>query len=97
MALVASAGCVVGNRKLDPCAGRVCVHHIAVGSGPRSDYACVGLCEKHHDDARSGTGFHGMGTRTFCRVFRVPGECEYGLLVWVNEDVAKMKASAQIA
>jgi hypothetical protein len=88
---------LAANRGLDACAGRVEVHHIAVGSGKRSDYAVVGLCSKHHDDNRTGTGFHGMGTRTFCQVFRVPGEIEHGLLVWCNEDCSKLKARAQVA
>lgn len=64
-------------------------HHIAEGSGLRSDFCGCGLCEEHHDPFRTGSGFHGMGTERFCKIFRVPGETEYGLLVWVNEDLAR--------
>lgn len=84
MGKVAAAGCVIGNRGLDPCAGRVEVHHI--GS---SDFCTAGLCTKHHDPFRTGTGLHGMTPRVFCRIFRVPDETERGLLEWVNEDIAR--------
>lgn len=30
-----------------------------------------------------------MGVKKFCAAYRVPWENEYGLLVWVNEDLAK--------
>lgn len=93
MALVASAGCVIGNRKMGQCQGRVTVHHVAEGSGIRSDFATVGLCEEHH---QGGTGLHGLSPRTFCRIYRPPGECEWGLLAWVNEDITKLKHKAQI-
>lgn len=69
--------------------GRVQHHHVAEGSGRRSHFACVRLCSCHHDEERRGTGFHGMGTERFCKIFRVPGESEYGLLVWQMEDIAR--------
>lgn len=94
MGLVVAAGCAVGNRGLDTCAGRVECHHIAQGSGKRSAFATVGLCTKHHDAARAGTGFHGMGTERFCKLFRVQGETEWGLLAWSNEDIARIKRAA---
>jgi hypothetical protein len=94
MGKVASAGCVVGNRGLDSCGGVVEVHHVAEGSGKRSDFSTVGLCTKHHDGQKAGSGFHGMGTERFCKLFRVPGESEYGLLVWANEDIAKLREFA---
>lgn len=84
---VRSVGCVVCRRVgrgYVPCE----IHHVAEGSGPRSDFAVAGLCAEHHDEARSGSGFHGMGTKRFCDIFKVPGGTEYGLLVWVNQDVA---------
>jgi hypothetical protein len=31
-----------------------------------------------------------MGTERFCKLFRVPGETEYGLYVWLLEDLAKV-------
>lgn len=86
---VSAAGCVIGNRQLDACEGRIHVHHIADATTPASDFSTVGLCEKHHDANRSGSGLHGMSPRVFCRVFRVPGRTERGLLQWVNEDIAR--------
>lgn len=85
---VAALGCVVC-RRLGLGSTPAELHHVAEGSGLRSDYAVAPLCPTHHDETRAGTGFHGMGTKRFCSAFRVPGESEYGLLVWVNEDLAK--------
>lgn len=31
------------------------------------------------------SGSSGMGWKRFCAAYRVPGETEYGLLVWTNE------------
>ena len=88
MQRVAQLGCVVCRRiglKDVPAQ----LHHIAEGSSIRSDYAVVPLCPDHHDGHKSGSGFHGMGAERFCKIFRVPWEKEEGLLVWVNEDLAK--------
>lgn len=85
--LVASAGCVVGNR-VGGCEGRITLHHVAEGSGLRSDFAVVGLCEGHH---QGPAGIHGLGTKTFIRIYRPPGESEYGLLVWQAEDLARLR------
>lgn len=60
-------------------------HHIAEGSGLRSNFAGACLCPEHHTGA---SGFHKRG-RGFLVQFRVPGETEYGLMVWTNEDLAK--------
>ncbi len=89
MGQVASTGCVIC--RLRCCRGMVPgqVHHVAEGSGLRSDYATACLCEEHHDNHRTGSGFHGMGTERFCKIFRVPGESEYGLLVMQAEVIAK--------
>jgi len=78
-------GCVIC-RKLGYEAGPCELHHIAEGSGLRSDFAIAGLCVEHH---RGVTGFHSLGTRRFCSMYRVPGESEYGLLIWVNELLAQ--------
>jgi hypothetical protein len=83
---VARNGCVVGNHGFTGCQGRIEVHHCAEGSGKRSDFSTVGLCEEHH---RGGSGIHGMGVRGFCALYRPPGESEMGLLVWLLEDMAK--------
>lgn len=74
--------CVVGSHVGGACAGRVQVHHIAQGSGLRSHFSCVPMCEYHHDF------FHGQ-PKTFLKVLKVPGESEYGLLVWLLEDIAR--------
>lgn len=82
---VAQAGCVVcrrvGHGYTPPE-----LHHVAEGSGLRSDWAVAGLCIEHH---RGKTGLHGMGTKRFIDVYRPPGDSEYGLLVWAIEDVAR--------
>lgn len=94
MAMVAAAGCVLGNRGLHICEHqpgaepRVHVHHIAEGSGVRSDFATVGLCWGGHEGP---AGLHGMGVKAFCRLYRPPGECEWGLLAWAAEDMARMR------
>jgi hypothetical protein len=84
---VAQIGCVVCRRIFSIVTPGE-IHHVAEGSGLRSWFSIANLCRTHHDEARAGTGFHGMGTDRFCAAFRVPGESEYGLLVWVNEDLA---------
>ena len=88
MQRVAEAGCVVGNRGLGECAGRVEVHHVAEGSGLRSDFSVAPLCQEHH---QGKSGLHGMGTKAFIRLYRPPGDSEFGLLVWANEDMAKKR------
>lgn len=88
MGVVARLGCVVC-RRLGFANTPAEVHHIAEGSGPTSNYAVAPLCPAHHDEARKGTGFHGMGTERFCKIYKVPGSSEYGLLVWVAEDLAR--------
>lgn len=88
MGFVASLGCVVC-RRLGLGTVPAQVHHVAEGTGLRSDFSVAPLCEEHHDPMRTGSGFHGMGVKQFCKLFRVPGESEYGLLVWLCEDIAK--------
>jgi hypothetical protein len=41
--------------------GRTCVHH-CFDTAHRSDFLVVPLCHEHH---QGGTGFHGLGERTF--------------------------------
>jgi hypothetical protein len=90
--LVARAGCVLGNRRLHVCEHhgepRAHVHHLR--GVPRSDYATAGLCWGGH---QGPAGIHGMGSTAFCRLYRVPGETELGLLVWANEDIAKLRVT----
>lgn len=88
MERVASLGCCVC-RRIGHGYVPAQVHHVAEGSGLRSQWSVVPLCEPHHDPHRTGSGFHGMGTKKFCSMFRIPGESEYGMLVWTIEDLAK--------
>lgn len=85
MGRVAEIGCVIC-RELGHGYAPAEVHHVAEGSGLRSDYAVAGLCAEHH---RGGSGLHGMGTRAFCALYRIPGEAEWGLLALVNKWMAR--------
>ena len=83
---VASLGCLVCKRAgLGFSAAQL--HHVAEGSGVRSDWSVVPLCPEHHTGS---SGFHKRG-KGFRAQFRVPGESEYGSLVWLLEDLAKAK------
>ena len=79
MNIVASLGCVICRRDLGL---RTLpeVHHVAEGSGKRSDFMTAGLCLEHHKGA---TGLHGMGPKAFLRLFKLP--TEYHLLDLVNK------------
>ena len=79
-------GCVVCRRQgvITPAA----LHHVAEGSGLRSDWAQVPLCFDHH---QGPMGLHTLGTKAWIRRFRPPGDSEYGLLIWAIEDVAKYR------
>jgi len=92
MGLVAKLGCVVC-RRFEPTGLPVEVHHVARGSGVRSDFAVAPLCVEHH---RGQAGFHGMGERAFCRLYRPPGEAETGLLIWNAEDLARYLRAARV-
>jgi hypothetical protein len=87
--MLAGLQCVVGKRH-GGCAGGINLHHVAEGSGLRSDWALVPLCEGHHT---GGAGLHGMGSKSFLRLYRPPGDSEYGLLVWLLEDIAQRKVA----
>jgi hypothetical protein len=82
---IAAMRCVVGNQH-GGCQGRTELHHVAEGSGQRHDYSLVPLCEEHH---RGATGLHGLGPKAFLRLYRPPGESEYGLLIWMLEQLAR--------
>ena len=56
------------------------VHHVAEGSGKRSDFMTAGLCIEHH---RGQTGLHGRGTKAFCNLWKLANE--YALLGLVNK------------
>lgn len=88
---IAGLGCLLGRRGYSGCGGGLELHHVAEGSGLRDDWALVPLCEEHH---RGGAGLHGMGGKAFIRLYRPPGDSEYGLLVWLLEDMAKVPRMA---
>ena len=87
--LLASLTCVVGKR-YGGCSGDMNLHHVAEASGMRHDYALVPLCHMHH---QGKLGIHGLGTKAFLRLYRPPGESEWGLLAWACEDAAKFLAT----
>ena len=84
MGLIAGLGCLVC-RRFVPTGLPAQLHHVAEGSGVRSNYGIAPLCQEHHTGR---SGFHGMGSKAFCQLYRPPGDCEYGLLVWVAQDLA---------
>ena len=83
MGLVAQLPCVICVLLGQP-SPQVEVHHVATGSGVRSDFGVAPLCPEHH---RGQSGFHGMGSRAFCSLYRIPGETEYGLLILTAEQL----------
>lgn len=85
---VAALGCCIC-RRLGHGYTPAQIHHVAEGSGLRSNYAVAPLCPEHHTGA---SGFHRMG-KQFLKLYRVPGETEYGLLVMVNEDLARLRGT----
>ena len=87
---VAAIGCLVGRRGLPGCAGTTELHHVAEGSGVRSEWSLVPLCAEHH---RGQSGLHGMGPKAFIRLYRPPGDSEYGLLIWLLECMAHRRAA----
>ena len=73
------------------------VHHIAEGSGVRSDFSIAPLCSNatNTDGHHAGVlGFH-AGPKAFIRRYRPPGESEFGLLVWANEDLSEAELVAR--
>ena len=87
---VAALGCCVCKRfgaASSDRARNMAIHHVAEGSGERSWFSISRLCWEHHQGA---AGLHGVGLRAFVRMYRPPGESEYGLLVWTNEDLAEV-------
>ena len=79
MGIVSSLGCVICRRDYGIVGRAIEVHHIAEGSGKRSDFMTAGLCYEHH---RSKEGLHGMGVKAF--LMRHKLLTEYHLLELVN-------------
>jgi hypothetical protein len=63
------------------------LHHVAEGSGIRSEFGKVPICYTHHQGA---LGIHGLGSKAFILMFRPPGDSEFGLIIWMIEDLAKL-------
>lgn len=77
MGIVAEIGCVICRRDygyVEYCE----VHHIAEGSGVRSDFMTAGLCPRHHR-----TELHGGGIKAFLMRYKLP--TEYHLMGLVNQ------------
>jgi len=87
---VAALGCLLGRRGVGGCEGATELHHVAEGSGVRNEWALVPLCEGHH---RGPAGLHGMGPKAFSRLYRPPGDSEFGLLIWLLECLAHRRAA----
>ena len=85
MGRVSALGCVLC-RRIFSLYSPAELHHVAEGSGVRSNFAVAPLCPEHH---RGGTGLHGLSVPVFCARYRVPWEKEEGLLVWVAEDLQR--------
>ena len=78
MGIVASLGCVIHREFFGakiPCE----IHHIAEGTGQRSDFMVAGLCPECH---RLGFSFH-LNGKTFLGTYNLP--TEYHLLLLVNK------------
>lgn len=95
MSLIARLPCVVCVRFV-PTGLPVELHHLGSGSSIRYDFAIVPLCGSRTDGGhhRSGSvlGWHANpeGQERFLKTYRVPWEKEEGLLVWRDEDLAKL-------
>jgi hypothetical protein len=91
MGLIARLPCVVcvslGYSSSPADNGPVEVHHVAEGSGERTNFGVAPLCVEHH---RGSSGLHGMGTKAFCALYRPPFDNEYGLLVWTAQELEKL-------
>lgn len=79
MSIVASLGCVLCRRDTGERVPAE-VHHVAEGSGQRSDYMTAGLCPNHHTGV---IGIHGVGVKKFLMMHRLP--TEFHLLELVNK------------
>lgn len=75
------------------------VHHLGEGSSRQCNWLVAPLCGSRSDGGhhRGGAGLHGMGSKAFCKLYRIQHENEYGLLALVNEQVEQkygLKAAA---
>jgi hypothetical protein len=98
LALVATLECVIC-RRFERTGLPVEIHHIASGSSRTSHWLIVPLCGSVSDGGhhRGGAGLHGMGTKAFCSLYRIPHESEYGLIALVNEDLCAKLTLRRVA
>lgn len=83
--LLGQLDCVVCVRGWGGGSGGPNQHHVAKGSGKRHEFSRAVICEGHHEQ------FHRtMGGKAFCRLYRPPGDDEYGLVIWTIEDACKL-------
>ena len=89
--MVANMRCLICRRFPDLATGLGTeVHHLGEGSSRQNNWLVVPLCGSKTDGGhhRGGAGLHGMGTKAFLSLYHVPHSSEYGLLAWLNEDMA---------
>jgi hypothetical protein len=75
------------------------VHHVGEGSSRQNNWIVAPLCGSKSDGGhhRGGAGLHGLGTKRFVSLYKVPHGTEYGLLAWLAEDIEEavdMKVAA---
>jgi hypothetical protein len=93
MGHVASMTCVICWKFPDLATGLPTeVHHLGEGSSRQNNWLVAPLCGSKSDGGhhRGGAGLHGMGSKAFCKLYRLPHESEYGLLAFVNEQMQAM-------
>jgi hypothetical protein len=63
------------------------VHHLGEGSSRQNNWLVAPLCGSRSDGGhhRGGAGLHGMGSKGFCALYKMPHGNEYGLIAWLNE------------
>ena len=99
-ALVAKTKCLICRRFPDLATGLPTeVHHIGEGSSRQDNWLIAPLCGSKTDGGhhRGGAGLHGLGSKAFVRLYKVPHGTEYGMLAWLNEDLFGVKVSQREA
>lgn len=94
MGLIKTMKCLICRRFPDLDTGlRSEAHHIAEGSSRQNNWMVAPLCGSKTDGGhhRGGAGLHGLGSKGFCSLYRVPHGNEYGLLAWVAEDLQAVR------
>jgi hypothetical protein len=90
MGFVKSMQCLICKRFPDLATGLPTeVHHVGEGSSRQNNWIVAPLCGSNSDGGhhRGGAGLHGLGTKRFVSIYKVPHGTEYGLLAWLAEDL----------